>query len=151
MKAIGINMTLVIESATAYFSGTSTGPPKGWGNTPWLNAPDEHHRLGQPAGAGRVPGRGLSSLSRAAPACGTRRTTRTRSSTRSSSTYLAAPTFKDQNKFATSMQKILLHDTPTIFPYFYYYLAAGSKSVKGYAADPQGQVYLSKTSLGVRQ
>ncbi len=34
-----------------------------------------------------------------------------------------------------------------MLPYFYYYLAAGSKSVKGYYADPQGQVYLSKTSL----
>jgi ABC-type transport system substrate-binding protein len=37
VKAIGINMTLIIESSTAYFAGTSTGPPKGWGNTPWLN------------------------------------------------------------------------------------------------------------------
>ena len=35
-----------------------------------------------------------------------------------------------------------------IFPYFYNYLAAGTKSVKGYEADPLGTVYLSKTSLG---
>jgi hypothetical protein len=35
-----------------------------------------------------------------------------------------------------------------IFPYFYYYLAAGSKSVKGYYGDPQGNVFLSHTSLG---
>ena len=34
------------------------------------------------------------------------------------------------------MQKILLHDTPVVFPYFYYYLAAGSKSVKGYYGGP---------------
>jgi hypothetical protein len=43
---------------------------------------------------------------------------------------------------------ILLQDTPVIFPYFYNYLTAGSNSVKGYYADPQGTVYLSHTSLG---
>jgi hypothetical protein len=45
------------------------------------------------------------------------------------------------------MQQILLHDTPVIFPYFYYYIGAGSKSVKGYKADALGVIYLSKTSL----
>jgi peptide/nickel transport system substrate-binding protein len=61
--------------------------------------------------------------------------------------YLASATFKGQNKAATAMQQILLHDTPVVFPYFYFYLAAGSKKVKGYLADPQGGIYLSKTSL----
>ena len=41
-----------------------------------------------------------------------------------------------------------MKDTPVIFPYFYNYLAAGSKSVKGYFADPQGTLYVTKTSLG---
>jgi peptide/nickel transport system substrate-binding protein len=61
--------------------------------------------------------------------------------------FLAASTFAGQNKAATAMQQILLHDTPVVFPYFYYYLAAGSNSVKGYVADPLGQIYLSKTSI----
>lgn len=61
--------------------------------------------------------------------------------------FLAAASFADQNKYATSLQQILLHDTPVIFPYFYYYIAAGSKSVKGYKADALGVIYLSKTSL----
>ena len=39
VKQIGINMTLKILTATAYFAGTQTGPPTGCGNTPWLNAP----------------------------------------------------------------------------------------------------------------
>ena len=45
------------------------------------------------------------------------------------------------------MQLILLKDTPVILPYFYNYLAAGSKKVKGYKADAQGTVFLSHTSL----
>ena len=32
-------MKLNILTATAYFAGTQDGPPSGWGNTPWLNAP----------------------------------------------------------------------------------------------------------------
>ena len=39
VKAIGINMTLKIETATAYFAGSQDGPPSGWGTTPWLNSP----------------------------------------------------------------------------------------------------------------
>ena len=35
-----------------------------------------------------------------------------------------------------------------IIPYFYNYLAAGNKKVKGYQADALGEIYLSKTSLG---
>jgi peptide/nickel transport system substrate-binding protein len=61
--------------------------------------------------------------------------------------FLGAATFDDQDKYAVILQKILLHDTPVIFPYFYYYLAAGTPSVSGYAADAVGQLYLSKTSL----
>jgi hypothetical protein len=45
------------------------------------------------------------------------------------------------------MQQILLHDTPVIIPYFYNFLAAGSKKVTGYKADAQGSVFLSHTSI----
>ena len=41
----------------------------------------------------------------------------------------------------------VLKDTPVILPYFYNYLAAGSKKVKGYKADAQGTMFLSHTSL----
>src|SRR5438874_10562014 len=39
VKALGINMKLQILTSAAYFAGTQDGPPLGWGNTPWLNAP----------------------------------------------------------------------------------------------------------------
>jgi hypothetical protein len=45
------------------------------------------------------------------------------------------------------MQTVLLHDTPVLFPYFYDWIAAASTAVKGYKADTQGGVYLSKTSI----
>jgi hypothetical protein len=45
------------------------------------------------------------------------------------------------------MQKILLHDTPEIIPYFYDFTSAGTKAVKGFKADEIGLIYLSKTSL----
>ena len=35
-----------------------------------------------------------------------------------------------------------------IVPYFYNFLAAGNKKVKGYKADAQGSVFLSHVSLG---
>jgi peptide/nickel transport system substrate-binding protein len=61
--------------------------------------------------------------------------------------HVGAIALKDQRKYEKQMQQILLHDTPVIFPYFYNYLAAGSKRVKGYKADALGEIYLSKTSL----
>jgi peptide/nickel transport system substrate-binding protein len=147
VKAIGINLNLVIESSTAYFAGTATGPPKGWGNTPWLNAAWNITDWG-----GRpVPNvflvSAFSSLSSTGAGVWNAAHYSNPKFDADVKSFLAAASFKDQNKYATQMQEILLHDTPVVLPYFYYYLAAGSKSVKGYYADPQGQVYLSKTSL----
>jgi peptide/nickel transport system substrate-binding protein len=143
VKAIGINMTLSILTATAYFAGSQTGPPKGWGNTPWLNAPVNITDWGSRA----VPNVYLVS---ALQTKGVWNAAHYSSKTfdAAAKSFLGSASAKDQNKFAVVMQNILLQDTPVIFPYFYYYLAAGSKSVKGYKADALGQVYLSKTSLG---
>ena len=143
VSAIGINMTLNIESATAYFAGTQTGPPKGWGNTPWLNAPINITDWGSRA----IPNVFLvSALESKGVWNGAHYSNKKFDALVTK--YLSSPSFKDQNAAATAMQNILLADTPVVFPYFYYYLAAGSKSVKGYSADALGQIYLSKTSLG---
>ena len=143
VKAIGIDLTLNIESATAYFAGTATGPPKGWGNTPWLNAPMNITDWGSRA----VPDVLLISAFVSKGVWNAAHYSNPKVDALIKA-YLTAVTFKGQNAAATQMQQILLHDTPVVFPYFYYYLAAGSKAVKGYAADALGQVYLSKTSLG---
>jgi peptide/nickel transport system substrate-binding protein len=139
---IGINMTLNIETSTAYFAGSQTGPPKGWGDTPWLNAPINITDWG-----GRsVPNVYLVSTLQTKGVWNASHYSNPKFD-KLVKTYLAATTFKAQNAAAVAMQRILLHDTPVVFPYFYFYLAAGSTRVKGYLADPQGGVYLSKTSL----
>jgi peptide/nickel transport system substrate-binding protein len=147
VKAIGINMNLVIESATAYFSGTSTGAPKGWGTTPWLNTPMNITDWGSRPVPNVYLVAALSTLSKSGAGVWNAAHYSNPKFDALVKQFLAASTFAAQNKAAVSMQEILLHDTPVVFPYFYYYLAAGSKSVKGYVADPLGQIYLSKTSL----
>jgi peptide/nickel transport system substrate-binding protein len=61
--------------------------------------------------------------------------------------FIAAISLKDQRKYAKQIEQLMLHDTPAIYPYFYFQLGAGRRRVRGYKADPQGQVYLSRTSL----
>ena len=61
--------------------------------------------------------------------------------------FLGAIAIKDQRRYEKQIQEILLHDTPVIVPYFYNFLAAGTKRVRGYKADAQGTVYVSHTSL----
>jgi peptide/nickel transport system substrate-binding protein len=142
VKAIGIDLSLSILTSTAYYAGSQTGPPSGWGDTPWLNAPIDITDWGSRP----VPnvflasGLGTKGVWNAAHYSNPTFDTTLKS-------FLAAASFSDENKYAVQLQNILLHDTPVIFPYFYYYLAAGSKSVKGFAADAVGQLYLSKTSL----
>jgi peptide/nickel transport system substrate-binding protein len=142
VKAIGIKMNLQILTATAYFAGTQTGPPSGWGNTPWLNAPINITDWGHRA----VPNVYLVS---ALESGGVWNAAHYHNKTfdRFAKSYIGAIALKDQRKYAKQLETILLHDTPVIFPYFYNYLAAGSKKVTGYKADALGEIYLSKTSL----
>jgi len=142
VKAIGINMKLTILTSTAYFAGSQTGPPTGWGNTPWLNAPINITDWGSRSvpNVYLISALGTKGVWNAAHYSNKKFDSDVKS-------FLAAASSVDQQKYAVAMQNILLHDTPVIFPYFYYYLAAGGKNVKGYKADALGQVYLSKTSL----
>lgn len=142
VKAINIKMTLNIESGDTYYGGTQTGPPDGWGNTPWLNAPIDITDWGSRV----VPDVFLVSSLESKGIWNASHYANPKFDTLVKS-YLSALTFKEQVKYCTEMANILLHDTPVVYPYFYYYLAAGSTSVKGYIPDALGQMYLSKTSL----
>ena len=143
VKAIGIKMTLNILTATAYFAGSQTGPPSGWGTTPWLNAPINITDWGHRA----VPNVYLVSALESKGVWNAAHYASKKFNALAKS-YLGAIALKDQQKYARQIQLLLLHDTPVVFPYFYNYLAAGSTKVKGYKADALGEVYLSKTSLG---
>jgi len=143
VKAIGIDLTLKILTATAYFAGTQDGPPLGWGNTPWLNAPMNITDWGHRA----VPNVVLNSAFRSKGVWNAAHYSNPKLD-RLITQFLGAISIKDQRKYEKQMQEILLHDTPVIIPYFYNFLAAGNKKVKGYKADAQGSVFLSHTSLG---
>lgn len=143
VKAIGIDMKLKILSATAYFAGRQTGPPSGWGNTPWLNTPINITDWGHRA----VPNVFLTSAFMTKGVWNAAHYSNPRFDA-AARAFIAAISLKDQRRYARQMQLILLEDTPVIIPYFYNYLAAGSKKVRGYKADALGQVYLSRTSLG---
>ena len=142
VRQIGIRMTLEILTATAYFAGSQTGPPSGWGTTPWLNTPlnitDWGHRA--------VPNVFLTAALETKGVWNAAHYS-SRRFDRAARSYIGAISLKDQRKFAGQMERILLHDTPVIFPYFYNYLAAGRRNVRGYKADAQGTIFLSHTSL----
>jgi peptide/nickel transport system substrate-binding protein len=142
VKQIGIKMSLEILTATAYFAGTQTGPPTGYGNTPWLNAPISITDWGHRA----VPNVYLTAAIKSGGVWNGAQYKNPKLD-KVIDRYLGAIAISDQQKYAFQIQTDLLRDTPIIFPYFYNYLAAGSKKVKGYQADALGSVYLSKTSL----
>ena len=142
VKAIGINMTLRILTSTAYYAGSQLGPPKGWGTTPWLNTPINITDWGGRA----VPNVYLTSSLMSKGVWNASHYSNKRFD-RLAKSFIAAISLKDQRKYAKQLEELLLHDTPAIYPYFYFQLGGGRKRVRGYKADPQGQVYLSHTSL----
>jgi peptide/nickel transport system substrate-binding protein len=142
VRAIGIKMHLKILTATAYFAGSQSGPPKGWGTTPWLNTPMNitdwgHRAVPNVYLTAALESKGIWNAAHYA----------NKKFDREAKAFIASISIKAQRKHAGRMQRILLHDAPVIFPYFYDFLGAGTKNVKGYKADAQGSIYLSRTSL----
>jgi peptide/nickel transport system substrate-binding protein len=142
VKKIGINMSLRIGTETQYYAGKSVGPPKGWGTTPWLNTPINITDWGGRA----VPNVYLTSCFMTKGVWNASHYSNKKFDSLARS-FLGAISLRDQRKYARQIELLLLHDTPAIYPYFYNFLMAGSKRVKGFYSDPQGNVYLSKTTL----
>jgi len=122
----------------------SAGPPQGWtGNTPWPDAPINITDWGRPSHPERV-----TSSARSRP----RRVERapllqTRSSTRwSRPTWVAELT--DQNKAATAMQLILLHDNAGGLPVLPTTSSPPVEEPKELRSGRTRAGLLSKTSLG---
>ena len=142
VKAIGIKMNLKILTATAYYAGSQLGPPKGWGTTPWLNTPMNITDWGGRA----IPNVYLTASLKSKGVWNASHYSNKKFDSLANS-YIAAISLKDQRKYSKQLEQVLLHDTPAIYPYFYYQLGGVSKRVQNYHADPQGQVYLSHVSL----
>jgi peptide/nickel transport system substrate-binding protein len=56
--------------------------------------------------------------------------------------FVAAVDLSEQRKIAGQIEKLLLDETPIIFPYFYDYLCATAKNVKGVYPTGQAQLFL---------
>jgi peptide/nickel transport system substrate-binding protein len=61
--------------------------------------------------------------------------------------YVAALDVDSQRGAAKQIQELLLDETPIIFPYFYYFLAAAKPSLKGAVSAATGQFDLSKAGF----
>ena len=142
VKALGIDMRLNILTPTAYFAGSQEGPPLGWGTTPWLNAPVSITNWGHRA----VPNVLITSAFRSKGVWNAAHWSNKRFDA-AAKNFLGAIALKDQRRYERQMQLILLQETPVIIPYYYNYLGAGSKRVRGYRADAQSTIYLSRTSF----
>lgn len=141
-KQIGIDITLNVLASSVYYAGTQTGPPSGWGATPWLNAPIDISDWGHRS----VPNVFLTA---ALASKGSWNAAHYSSKTFDSlaKSFVAAVSLKDQRRYSKLIEETLLHDTPVIFPYFYSFLQAASKNLKGYKGNAVGQTYLSRSSL----
>ncbi|MGI9111620.1 MAG: ABC transporter substrate-binding protein [Gaiellaceae bacterium] len=142
VKAIGIDMRLNILTPTAYFAGKQEGPPLGWGTTPWLNAPVTITNWGHRA----VPNVLITSAFRTKGIWNAAHWSNRQFDT-AARNFLGAIALSDQRRYERQMQEILLAQTPLLNPYFYNYLGAGTKRVRGYRADAQATIYLSRTSF----
>ena len=61
--------------------------------------------------------------------------------------YVAALDLDSQRGVAKQIQELLLDETPIIFPYFYYFLAAAKPSLQGAVSAATGQFDLSKAGF----
>ena len=63
-------------------------------------------------------------------------------------TYVAATDLGIQRETAGKISRLLLDETPVIFAYFYDFLSATAKTVKGVSVTAIGQVFLAEASVG---
>ena len=62
--------------------------------------------------------------------------------------YTAATDLGVQRGLAGKIQTLLLDETPVIYAYFYDYLTATAKDVKGVRSNPISQLFLAETTIG---
>ena len=135
-KAIGIDITLRIESQGAYYgSGT-------FGRSDWLDAPlgitDYGHR-GVPNVFLDAPfkSNGAWNAARFADPAYDQLLER----------YVAALELGDQQRYATQIGALLLDQTPVIIPYFFDALVATKATVRGVRFTALSQLYLDQASV----
>ena len=137
-KLGGIDLTLDIQTGDKYYGGPQTVGP---GGTPWLNAPMTITDWAPRA----VPNVYLVSSFKTGGIWNASHIANKKLD-RLIDQFTAAVELKLQQKLAGQIERLLLTETPVIFPYFYVYLAAGKKNIKGYVADSVGLINLRGVS-----
>jgi peptide/nickel transport system substrate-binding protein len=61
--------------------------------------------------------------------------------------FYAAPNLAGQKRYAAQIQRLLLQDTPVIYAYFYNFIAASAKNVRGYVPDGMGWINLRRVTM----
>ena len=61
--------------------------------------------------------------------------------------YVAAVDLSSQRSIAGRIERLLLAETPIVYPYFYNYLAATANNVSGVRLTPTGQLFLQSASI----
>jgi peptide/nickel transport system substrate-binding protein len=139
---IGITINLHQQSEAQYYGGNYTGGAVGRGDTPWLNSPmaivDWAHRP--------VPNALLTSAF-ISTGVWNEANWANAAFDKAAKSFLGAASTSDQRKYAKVCETILLDETPIIIPYFYDWVLAGKKALKGFKADPSSHVWLAATSL----
>jgi peptide/nickel transport system substrate-binding protein len=142
-KEVGINLTLKTESTSVFYGGSQTGPPTGWGTTPWLNDPLTLTGWGARA----VPNVFLTSSLKTGGVWNESHYANP-AADKLIDSFTGAIALSDQRKYSKQIQTLLLKDTPVIFAYFTNNLAATGKNVNNYLLTTGSswfsQVWLSK-------
>ncbi|MBO0902524.1 ABC transporter substrate-binding protein [Jiella sonneratiae] len=134
---IGINVTLKIEDSGAYYGSAVPG------KSDWLDSEFGMTDYGH---------RGIPNVFLTAPlkSDGTWNAANFQNSDYDKlvTDYVAAIELKAQQEIAGKIQRLLLEETPIIYPYFYDYLTAASPKVKNMQPTAMGQLFLQKATVG---
>ena len=134
---IGINVTLKIEDPGAYYGSAVPG------QSDWLDSEFGMTDYGH---------RGIPNVFLTAPlkSDGTWNSANFQNAEYDKlvETYVAALDLDTQKDAAGKIQRLLLDETPVIFPYFYNFLTATAPNVQGVQPTAMGQLFLQNATVG---
>lgn len=132
-QAIGIDITLKVESQDAYYGKAV------FGQSDWLDSP---------LGITDYGHRGVPNVFLQAPlvSSGTWNAAHFKNPAydKLAASYIGALDLKSQRHAAGQIQRLLLDETPIIYAYFYDYLTVTAKNLKGVEPTAMGQVFLDR-------
>jgi peptide/nickel transport system substrate-binding protein len=133
-RKIGVKFTIKTEPLSVYYAGTAT-------TTPWLNDPITITSWNSRP----VPSTYLSAGLDSKGIWNASHYSNPKFDSLSKS-YIGAISLKDQRKYASQIETLIQHDTPTLWAWFAADTTAGSTKVQGYKVLPNN-FYLSDVSL----